>query len=134
MQSKLISWGFISVSQHRCKVLTVTLRNDALKRQPHISGTYFISDVINGKASWTLKDNPKGYNKAIWYVPKYNDWAIGPLENIGLTIRGLTTFGGQGSLDLFDVPNEKWNAWNGQNWKQVGTNDVTIQCKGKQNF
>ena len=109
------------------------MKNDALNYQPWINGTYFLSEIVNAKPSWRLKDNSNGYNKAIWYVPKYDDWAIGPLENIGTTTRALTSFGGQGSFDIFNVPNDKWNVWNNNDkvWTQTGVGDVAIQCKGK---
>ena len=110
--------------------MTVTLKNDALNYQPGINGTYFLSDIVNSKPSWTLNDNNKGFNQAIWYVD--NDWAIGALENIGTTIRNLKS-NGQGFYDLFNVRIDKWSVWNDNDkiWTATDTNDVTIQCKGK---
>ena len=113
--------------------MTVTLKNDALKLQPYLSGTYLSSDPLNGKTSWLLDNPKKGYEYTIWYVPEYNDWAIGPWGNKGTIIRALTSFGGQGSFDIFDVPNDKWNVWNNNDkvWTQTGVGDVAIQCIGK---
>ena len=112
--------------------MTVTLKNDAFNYQPRINGTYFLSDIVNSKPSWILKDNDKGSNQAIWYDSKNRDWAIGALENIGTTIRNLTS-NGQGFYDLFNVRIDKWSVWNDNDkvWTETDINDVTIQCKGK---
>ena len=109
------------------------MKNDALKLQSYLSGTYLLSNPVNGKSSWLLYNPKKGYEYAIWYVPEYNDWAIGPLGNKGTNIRALTSFGGQGSQDLLYVPKDKWNVWNNQaqSWVLVGADDIEIQCKGK---
>ena len=108
------------------------MKNNALTWQPWIDGTYSLSDVVNGKASWTLKNSQTGSNQAIWYLPKHNEWAIGPLEKIGSNESVLISFGGQGSLDLLDVPSQKWEVWNDDHelWHTVARNDVAIQCKG----
>ena len=113
--------------------MTVTLKNDALKLQPYLSGTYLSSDPLNGKTSWLLDNPKKGYEYTIWYVPEYNDWAIGPWGNKGQITRALTSFGGQGSQDLLYVPKDKWNVWNNQaqSWVLVGAGDIEIECKGK---
>jgi hypothetical protein len=114
------------VSPDNCRVLSVTLKNDALKFQPLINGTYFLSDIVNAKPSWKHKVN----SKAIWYVPEYDDWAIGFLKKLGTTYRGLTSTNDQGSLDIFNVPSGKWKFYNNddQIWTKAGKTDVTIQC------
>merc|ERR1712223_1498131 len=122
----------VTVTQHHCEALTVTLKNDALKLQPYLSGTYLSSDPLNGKTSWLLDNPKKGYEYTIWYVPEYNDWAIGLWGNKGQITRALTSFGGQGSQDLLYVPKDKWNIWNNNalSWKVVAKDDIVIQCKG----
>ena len=55
---------------------------------------------------------------AIWYVSKYNSWAIGPLDIIGGEIRGITSSGQTGlKFNPYDVPHNEWwyyhnNTWN----------------------
>lgn len=109
--------------------LTVELKNDALKFQPWIPGTYYLSDKVNGGPSWTFYGK---YGKAIWYYPEYDDWAIGNQEKLGTNIRALTSFGAQGAYDVFNVPADKWRVWDNdeKTWKNVRSGDVVINCEG----
>ena len=70
---------------------------------------------------------------AIWYVPEYNDWAIGSLEDKGTNVRYVTSVNGQGSFNPLTVPEDKWNIWNdiAQSWISVGLGDIKIQCNSK---
>ena len=105
----------------------------ALYVYPYLSGTYLLSDPVNGKKSWVLEEPEIGYGYAIWYVPEYNDWAIGPLEYKGTNIRHVTSVNGQGSLNLLSVPEDKWNFWNdtAQSWISVGLGGIRIRCRSK---
>ena len=106
---------------------------DALLAYPYLSGAYLLSDPVNGKKSWLLEKPEKGYEYAIWYVPEYNEWTIGPLEDKGTNIRYITSVNGQGSLNLISVPEDKWNFWNdiAQSWISVGLGDINVLCRGK---
>ena len=61
------------------------LKNDVLSIQDSRVGLYKKGGIVNGKRSWTTD------SQAIWFVPQYLDWAIGPLKDIGTNFRGITS-------------------------------------------
>ena len=78
------------------------MKNDVLDFQESRQGIYTAYHTINGKTSWKSDVN------AIWYVQAFNDWAIGNIEDIGTTIREITSHGDHGDKGPFEVPNDKW--------------------------
>jgi len=66
-----------------CQYLRVILKNNTLASQSSKQGTYNISKTINDKPSWTSESH------AIWFIPQWNQWAIGPIDSLGTTNRGI---------------------------------------------
>ena len=95
-----------------------------MSKQGSRQGSYQIDEIVNGKSSW------KKGTHTIWFVPKYNDWAIGSFTKIETNIRGIISFDHQGDKSIIDVPNDKWNyrQWDYLVWKSVQTGDVTLKC------
>ena len=90
---------FIAGLPSHCKNLTLTLQNHAFAYQGKSQGTYQIFRFVNERPSWIFKEN----SKAIWYVPTYDDWAIGDLKDLGAMIRGLRTISNQGGFQLLNL-------------------------------
>ena len=77
-----------------------------------------MSELVNGKPSWTLN------SRAIWYNQDHNLWLIGNLNQIGTTIgRFFTT----GTL-LGANKNGKWKSFIEKKWKKLDKNDFSIEC------
>ena len=94
------------------------LKNDVLVSKGSLQGIYGVYQTTNGRTSW------KSGSKAIWYIPDYDDWAIGELEDIGTTTREISAYDEQVDISPSDVPNDKWNK----------DGDIIVQCvndKGK---
>ena len=106
--------------------MTITLQNHAFAYQGKSQGVYQIFNIVNQRPSWIFKEN----SKAIWYVPIYDDWAIGDSKDLGAMIRGLRTTSNQGYLNVFEVPSNKWQYFGKEGWTTPGSNDVIIQCQG----
>ena len=82
-----------------------------------------MSDLINGKQSWTSGSN------AIWYWQGH--WQIGSLDNIGTSVSGMHTYDVYGGLD---DNNNEWLYWNHETvigWTYAGSNQVSIDCTSK---
>ena len=84
-----------------------------------------MADIVNGKRSWISA------TQAIWFYPEFEDWAIGPLDNIGTNIQGITTGGNY--QDLFDVANDDWKYGDHDGWTDVNSGDIAINCAKVQN-
>ena len=123
----IFSNTFIAGLPSHCKNLTLTLQNYAFAYQGKSQGTYQIFRFVNERPSWIFKEN----SKAIWYVPTYDDWAIGDLKDLGAVIRGLRTTSNHGYLNVFEVPSNKWQYFGKEGWTTPNPNDVIIQCQGK---
>ena len=96
----------------------MVLKNDVLANQGSLQGIYGVYQTTNGRTSW------KSGSKAIWFVPDWNDWAIGELKNIGTETLEIKSNGDQGDRSPSDVPNDEWNE----------DGDIIVQCvndKGK---
>ena len=112
-------------------ILTVTLKNDALKVQNTFQGTYEISEMSNGKPSWIFHEK----KKAIWYDIKYTNWCIGNLKNLGTTTKAFVSIG-NGDLDPHNVPSSKWKYYvsKEKKWEEVVDGDVIIKNGGRDEF
>ena len=108
------------------KILTVTLKNDVSKVQKLCEGQYELGDIVIGKPSWQSKENKKG----IWYDGER--WRIENAENIGLKYinGGISSFENE-DLDPTSVPSNNWKHYKDKSWKEVGTDDIVIEGKGK---
>ena len=115
---------YLQISISECSNLQVILKDDILSKQGSRQGVYEFNEIVNGRNSW------KTSSQAIWYIPEFKDWAIGPLSGIGTKLRGITSVA---DLDtkVFNVPNNKWYYWDSE-WKVIKSGDITINCfKGK---
>ena len=95
------------------------LKNNALTHQGGRQGAFQSSSPVNGLPSWTSESH------AIWYVPFYEAWAVGNLDDIGEKIRGIT------SSDNVDDPRDilSWRYWNGDEFVSPDEeNDIIIEC------
>ena len=77
----------MSISDCQCQYLKVNLATEVLAKQSYSqgTGTYELSENINGKPSW------KSETHAIWYHPKFKTWFIGKLSYIGTSIAGIVS-------------------------------------------
>ena len=71
------------IASDHCQSLRVILKNNVLASHILKPGTYNLSSTINGKPSWTSE------SQAIWFIPQWNQWAIGPIDSLGTTTRGI---------------------------------------------
>ena len=108
-------------NQKNCGLISVSLMNQALLSQGSRQGIYEISPSINDKPTWTSASD------AIWYLPQYQDWAIGPKASIGKDWAGIFSQGNHGGSDPNSVPSNWWTYWNGNAWTYQ-QNDIIIQC------
>ena len=80
---------------------------------------------MNGQTSWISDSH------AIWYIPNWKQWAIGSLDDIGTTSRGIAGHEGHES----GLPYDKSYMWdysdeNG-NWIPDFVYDIKVMCTGK---
>ena len=119
------------VQTYRSKnsILTVTLKNGALKSQKEFQGTYEISEMVNDKPCWIFHEN----KKAVWYDLEDNTWAFGTLKNLGVTTSSLESIG-YGYLDPPSISGSKWRYYDKitGGWKRVGQDDVIIRRGDKE--
>ena len=96
-------------------------------------GIYKLSSRVNGRPSWTTESHAISFTSwtteshAIWYMPNYKDWAIGMLDNIGSTMRGIT------SADNNEVDDPQhmvsWKYYHGDEWVVPDEkNDIIVEC------
>ena len=115
----------MSVSDCQCPSLIVSLNNEALAKQSERQDTYRLSEKINGKPSW------KSGTQAIWYYPRYNQWIMGSISNIGTNTGGIYSFVlNTEYVCPQQVPKDKWKYYDGSKWKEVNSNDFSFQCTG----
>ena len=91
-----------------------------MSKQGSRQGVYEFNEIVNGRNSW------KTSSQAIWYIPEFKDWAIGPLSGIGTKLRGITSVA---DLDtkIFNVRPNQWYYWDGE-WKAIKIGDITFNC------
>ena len=99
------------------QTIKVTLKNEVLTHCGQFQDTYEISELVNDKPSWTSQ------SKAIWYTIHKN-WMIGNLDDIGKHSGVI----GRKEMLLEANENCKWNYNNGELWKELDTNDFSIEC------
>ena len=105
-----------------CKNITVIVKNNASLYQSSHEGSYKVSEIINGEATWVL------YSKAIWY--SHPMWVIGDVSGIGSPAGEIFSSGKNGR---FSCPYEATNVIeifsSNTNTILDGTlHDITIQC------
>ena len=75
--------------------------------------------------SWISNDH------AIWWTPKFGQWAIGPLNAIGSNTRGL--IGIPSDKNYLGMPYDQKYGWvykQTNYFYSAGANDIEVQCKG----
>ena len=118
----LLLFSFI---ESQCGSFRVKLKNNAATIQGTRQGTFQLSSPVNGRPSWTSE------SQAIWYVPIYKEWAIGHLDDIGGTIRGITSDRYNEVDDRVDDPRVilSWQYWNGDEFVPPDEkNDIIVEC------
>ena len=120
----IIVFCFLTAGCDDCQTILVELKNGALINQIVIQGVYQTSQCINGRKSWISSST------AIWYVPQYQVWFIGPLDAIGTTISGMVSVGYQDDLNCpYNIPNGNWEYYDGRSWiLPEDVNDISIGC------
>ena len=87
--------------------MDVILKHQALDWKNGYQGEYLLTNPQNGKPAWTLMSN----KKTIWFDPGNNEWIIGDLDDFGGNSIKISSNGGQGYLDPFQIPADKWKFW-----------------------
>ena len=108
-----------------CQTLLVELKNEARQKQGSRQGFYEYHAITNGKPSWV-----SAYH-AIWYVPQFLDWFIGPRSRIGENWAGIISRGDvDGNKTPNYVPNNVWRYWS-NGWQTPNNpNDISVMCLG----
>ena len=104
-----------------CETVTIALDNNAKVAQGSREGIYHNSSMVNGKPSWTST------NQAIWYDQQFDNWIVGPLNNIGSSTAGIIS--DDASQCPFNLLSEMWIFWDGNSWTRAGLNDINVDCQ-----
>ena len=118
MNYYLLHTFFYQIIASHCQSLRVILKNNVLALHKLKPGTYNLSSTINGKPSWTSE------SQAIWFIPQWNQWAIGPIGNLGTTFRGMRS--SQYNKDPQNVVFWEYNVKK-SDWSSGG-NDIIVEC------
>ena len=97
------------------------------------SDLYRAHQTINGKTSWISAATEN--QTAIWYVPKYKDWAIGDVKHIGGFQRQITSTQNlnnqeskEWNLSPTDISSENWKYYD-NGWKTPSEKwDIIVKC------
>ena len=104
-----------------CPILKLILRNDVLSKQGGRQGYYHYNGIVNERDSWTSAD------QAIWFIPEFKAWGIGPLNGIGKNGIWITSNNNKNE-GLFNVPSNKWQYVDNGKWKDMKSGDISIKC------
>merc|ERR1712083_1035031 len=66
--------------------------------------------------------------QAIWFVPDFEEWAIGSLDEIRTNWLGIAAAVDE-DTDLFYEANDDWKYWDGE-WKSINSGDIEIVTTG----
>ena len=90
-----------------------------------MQGVYQVqSDQVNGKPYWVST------SQAIWYIPEFKKWGIGPKCFIGTRTRGISSR----FENEFDLPYDinDWDYYKGRNgWSKGNGNEISVKCQGQ---
>ena len=117
--------SFLIFSITGCPNVKVILKNDVLRKQGSLQGTYKLLGEVNGRDTWR-----KG-TQAIWYYPEDKHWHIGPLEDIDTGKRGITSSGNQENTEIFNVPDYQWQYNTGSYFNNIKSGDISVKCVSK---
>ena len=82
---------FHQILVSECQNIQVILQNEILSKHEWLEGlegSYQLDQIVNGRSSWI------SVSSAIWFIPDYNEWAIGKLGSIGTNWRSITAHDG----------------------------------------
>ena len=79
---------FHQILVSECQNIQVILQNEVLSKHGLLDGSYQLDQIVNGRSSWI------SFSSAIWFIPEYNEWAIGSLEKIGTKWRWIKVHDG----------------------------------------
>ena len=79
---------FHQILVSECQNIQVILQNEILSKNEWLEGSYQLDQIVNGRSSWT------SVSSAIWFIPEYNNWAIGNLGSIGTNLCRITVHDG----------------------------------------
>ena len=114
----LLHTFFYQIIASHCQSLRVILENNALALQNLKQGTYNLAMITNGKPSWTSE------SQAIWFIPQWNQWAIGPIDALGTTGRGIRS--SQYSKDPQNVVSWDYSDMESGWWS--ADDDIIVEC------
>ena len=106
--------------------MLVDLKNEVLSIHNDKQGTYEKYGIVNGRRSW------KTATSAIWFIPEFNNWAIGDLKNISTKFRYIASKADFG--DRMDDPSNKWYYWKDKKWQTIQSGDIIIRCNSGKYF
>ena len=131
-----------------CKSLKVELKNNALKAQGSMQGTYNqLSSTINGRPLWTLTFPLSGLenitignspfsgdelNLGIWYLPEKKKWTLGALEDLekgpflqgGIVSKNIEVHNNPQNILNWDYYDREYNLYKSPN----DVNDIILEC------
>ena len=123
--------------------MKVELKNDALKAQSLMQGTYQLSSTINGQSLWTLTlsglenitigNSPFSGDKlnlGIWYLAESKKWTLGALKDLR---KGPFFQGGivSKNIEIHDNPQNilNWDYYYDGGYKSPNdVNDIILEC------
>ena len=115
-------------------MIELSLSSDVHTHHGHCDGTYKLKGVINEHTYWLRTDQ----QRAIWFIPEFEEWAIGYTAALGTSTRLITSLWTDDNLHgsvkhVSECPYDEqivWAYWNQaeNNWKN--TDHVNIKCQG----
>ena len=118
MNYYLLHTFFYQIIASHCQSLRVILKNNVLALHKLKQGTYDLSSLINGKLSWTSE------SQAIWFIPQWNQWAIGSIDSLGTNTSGIRST--QYSNDPQNVVS--WDYSEAESGWWSADNDILVEC------
>ena len=113
-----------------CPALKLFFKNDVERTHGHLQGYFHFNGIVNGKPSW--RSVP--VNEAIWFIPKFNIWGIGPFNGTGKPFTGIGETAvwiksiNKKDEGLFNVPSNKWQYTDNGVWKDIKSGDISFIC------
>ena len=100
------------------------MKNEVLLKQGTRQGRYERSTDINERPSWIHTTK----SEAIWYIPKWEKWAIGSFSDIGTDIRGIS--GHMRDAPSLPYETKSWEYYTESDGfeKESAVGDISVQC------
>ena len=128
-----------------CKSLKVELKNNALKAQGLMQGTYQLSSTVNRRPLWTLTlsgldnitigNSPHPgveLNLGILYLPESKKWTLGALKDLekgpflrgGIVSKNIEFHNNPQNILYWDYYDREYNLYKSPN----DVNDIILEC------